>query len=112
VDKPDPRLQSFVKKYKERGKTALPPKLAGGPPDCNQITIYDGIMVNKLGMEKYKITNQPGDLGKDREKIREGWTNLKDYPGIAGLTTMSPDGDAVGDTYVIMVKGGRFVAVK
>lgn len=112
VDKPDPRLQSFVKKYKERGKTSLPPKLAGGPPDCNQITMYDGIMVNKLSMEKYKITNQPGDLEKDREKVREGWTNLKDYPGIAGLTTMSPDGDAVGDTYVIMVKGGRFVAVK
>ncbi len=112
VDKPDPRLQRFVKTYRERGKAVLPPKLAGGPPDCNQITMYDGIMVNKMVMEKYKITNQPRDLEKDRDRIREGWANLNDYPGIAGLTTMSPAGDAVGDTYVIMVKGGRFVAIR
>ena len=30
------------------------------------------------------MTNKPGDLEKDREKISEGWAKFKDYPGHLG----------------------------
>lgn len=112
VDRPDPRLQAFVKKYQERGKTALPPDIAGSVPDCNQISMYDAMYINKKAMDEYKITNQPADLEKDREKIRQGWQNLKDYNATQAVISMGSDGDTIGKTYIIQVKGGKFVAME
>jgi branched-chain amino acid transport system substrate-binding protein len=112
IGRPDPRMQAFVKKYQERGKTALPKEIAGTPPDINQIAMYDGIYVNKKAMEEYKITNRPEDLEKDRDKIRQGWQNMKDYNAIQAVITMGADGDIIGKNYVIQIKDGRFVAIE
>jgi branched-chain amino acid transport system substrate-binding protein len=112
IGRPDPRMQAFVKKYQERGKTALPSETAGTPPDINQIAMYDGIYVNKKAMEEYKITNRPEDLEKDRDKIRQGWQNMKDYNAIQAVITMGADGDIIGKNYVIQVRDGRFVAIE
>jgi len=111
IGRPDPRMQAFVKKYQERGKTALPPEIAGTPPDTNQVAMYDGIYINKLAMDQYKITNRLEDLEKDRDKIRQGWQNLKDYNAIQAVISMGADGDIIGMNYIIQVKGGRFVAI-
>jgi ABC-type branched-subunit amino acid transport system substrate-binding protein len=74
--------------------------------------MYDGIYVNKKAMEEYKITNRPEDLEKDRDKIRQGWQNMKDYNAIQAVITMGADGDIIGKNYVIQVRDGRFVAIE
>jgi branched-chain amino acid transport system substrate-binding protein len=112
VGRPDPRMQAFVKKYQERGKKELPAEIAGTPPDINQIGMYDGIYVNKKAMEEYKITNRPEDLEKDRDKVRQGWQNLKNYNAIQAVISMGADGDIIGKNYIIQVKDGRFQAIE
>lgn len=108
IGRQDPRMQAFVKNYQERGKTQLPKEIAGTPPDTNQVAIYDGIYINKKAMEEYKITNRPDDIEKDRDKIRQGWQNLKNYNAIMGVISMGADGDIIGKNYIITVKDGRF----
>ena len=74
--------------------------------------MYDGIYVNKKAMEDYKITNRPEDLEKDRDKVRQGWQNLKNYNAIQAVISMGADGDIIGKNYIIQVKDGRFVAIE
>jgi len=108
IERPDARMQKFVKNFMDKGKTIL----AGQKPDSGAVCIYDSVYITKEIIEKAKVTNRPDDLEKDREKIRDGWTNLTDFPGITGLTTMDKFGDGAGDNYVLMVKNGEFVTVK
>ncbi len=58
------------------------------------------------------MTNKPEDLEKDREKIRNGWAKLKDFPGIAGQTNMDNVGDGTGEVKSVMVQNGEFVLAK
>jgi ABC-type branched-subunit amino acid transport system substrate-binding protein len=74
--------------------------------------MYDGIYVNKKAMEEYKITNRPEDLEKDRDKVRQGWQNLKNYNAIQAVISMGADGDIIGKNYIIQVKDGRFQAIE
>jgi hypothetical protein len=50
-------------------------------------------------------------LQKDREKIRDGWANLKDFQGLSKLT-INQDGDALTDYWTLVVKDGAWVPVK
>ena len=88
---PDPRMVKFLKKYKQRSPGGKAPPY-GGPRS------YDNIYILKKIMEEQGITNKPGDLAEDREKIRKGWEKLKDYDGICGATTMDKNGDGIGGT--------------
>jgi hypothetical protein len=63
-------------------------------------------------IEEGGVTNKPGDLEKDRVKIRNGWAKLKDYPGISGVTTMDNVGDGTGGVKTMMVEGGKFEVAK
>ena len=47
-------------------------------------------MIKKI-MEEEGVTNRHKDVEKDRDKIRRGWSRLKDYPVIAGVTTMDKE---------------------
>jgi hypothetical protein len=62
----------------------------------------------KKVIEEQGVTNKPGDLEKDREKIRNGWAKLKDFPGISGVTTMDEVGDGIGGVRTLAVEGGKF----
>ncbi len=61
-------------------------------------------------MEEEGVTNRPGDLEEDREKIRRGWAKVKNYQGISGPTTMNNVGDGEGGVMTLVVKGGKFLA--
>ncbi len=61
-------------------------------------------------MEEEGVTNKPGDLEKDKEKIRNGWAKLKNYPGISGVTTMDAVGDGIGGVMSLVVENGQFIA--
>ncbi len=61
-------------------------------------------------MGKAGLSGKPADLQKDREKIRDGWANLKDFAGDAtGKTTIDKDGDAWKAYFTLMVKNGQWI---
>ena len=102
---PDPRVLKFVAEYRKRSP-------AGKEPTYGGLRAYDSIYIMKMIIESEGVTNKPGDLEKDREKIRNGWAKLKDYPGIAGQTTMDNVGDGTGEVKSVMVQNGKFVLAK
>jgi branched-chain amino acid transport system substrate-binding protein len=99
---PDPRVIKFVQEFKKRSP-------AGKDPTYGGLRAYDNMYIFKKIMEEGGVTNKPGDLEKDREKIRNGWAKLKDFPGISGPTTMDEHGDGIGGVRTLAVEGGKFV---
>lgn len=102
---PDPRVLKFVAEYRKRSP-------AGKEPTYGGLRAYDSIYIMKKIIESEGVTNKPGDLEKDRGKIRNGWAKLKNYPGIAGQTTMDNVGDGTGEVKSVMVQNGKFVLAK
>jgi len=100
---PDPKMQKFVKKIKEKYDKV---------PDVGHVRIYDCIYMTKYIIEKVGITNKTEDLAKDRENIRKGWETLRDYRGVEGLTSMDEKGDGIKETYLLAVKGGQFQRIE
>lgn len=99
IGNPDPKMKQFVDKVVKR---------TGQTPSIGYIRMYDTVYMTKHIIEKMKVTNKPGDLEKDREKIRDGWQNLKDYRGLEGRTSMNEKGDGDKETYLLIVKDGEF----
>lgn len=102
---PDPRVIKFVSEFKKRSP-------AGKDPTYGGLRSYDNMYIIKKIIEEGGVTNKPGDLEKDRVKIRDGWAKLKDYPGISGVTTMDNVGDGTGGVKTMMVEGGKFEVAK
>lgn len=102
---PDPRVVKFVTEFKKRSP-------AGKDPTYGGLRAYDNMYIIKKVIEEEGVTNKPGDLEKDREKIRNGWAKLKDFPGISGKTTMDSVGDGAGEVNAIMVKNGKYELAK
>jgi branched-chain amino acid transport system substrate-binding protein len=99
---PDPRMVKFLKKFKSRSAGGKAPPYSGPRS-------YDNIYIIKKIIEEQGVTNKPGDLEKDRDRIRAGWEKLKDYNGIAGVTSMDEVGDGVGGVLTLVVENGKFV---
>jgi branched-chain amino acid transport system substrate-binding protein len=100
---PDPRMVKFLKKFKARSPGGKAPPY-GGPRS------YDNIYILKKIIEEEGVTNRPGDLQEDRDKIRAGWAKLKNYNGICGPTTMDKNGDGVGGVKTLVVENGKFMS--
>ena len=102
-DDPRPKNQEFLKKFME--------KSGGKKPNYGGMRAYDNVYIMKMIIENFGVTNKPGDLASDREKIRKGWADLKNYDGITGHTTMDAVGDGAGAATVLEVKNGAFVRI-
>jgi branched-chain amino acid transport system substrate-binding protein len=90
----------FATEYRRRG---------GERPDMYDINVYDIIYFMKYAMEKMGITNRPEDLAKDREKIMQGLTTIKDFRGIVGSVAFDKLGDGQKAVFVAEVKDGQWV---
>ena len=105
AENPDPKVQAFVKKFKEEYGQDKNPHLTTE-------SIYDSVHVTRHLAGKLKISGKPEDLQKDREKMRDGWAALKDFPGVSGKISIDKNGDAIKAYYTLAVKGGKWVSVK
>jgi branched-chain amino acid transport system substrate-binding protein len=92
---PSPRIQDFVKRYKER---------FGNTPDGLAATGYDAARIAFDAMERAK------DLSG--ESVRDAIAATKGFPGVSGIITIDEDHNAVKSAVVLEIKGGtsRFVA--
>ena len=100
---PDPKVRSFIKKFHE-----IYPK--DKLPHTTTAAMYDTLYITRDIVAKMGLSGEPGDLQKDREKIRDGWANLKDYPGLS-KTTIDENGEAVKDYYTLVVKDGKWIRI-
>lgn len=87
---PSPRIQEFVKRYKER---------YGAVPDSFAASGYDAARVAADAVGRAK------DLSGDA--IREALAATKGFPGVTGTITLDEHHDAVKPAVVLEVKGGR-----
>jgi branched-chain amino acid transport system substrate-binding protein len=91
---PSPRIQDFIKRYKERW---------GAVPDSMAATGYDAAMVAGDAISRAKDGTG--------EAIAEAIAATKDYPGVTGVITIDKDHNAVKPAVVLEVKGGKAVFV-
>jgi len=104
-----PASREFVKAYKNRAKD-----MYSGPytatPDYYPVNSYDAVYMIVSGIKSKGVTNKPGDLEKDRAKIMQYMTNLKDFKGVASRG-FNDVGDGLKDVHVLEIKDGQWKAV-
>ena len=91
---PSPRIQDFIKRYKER---------FGAVPDSMAATGYDAAMVAADGLSRAKDVTG--------EAAAEAIAATKGFPGVTGVITLDQDLNAVKPAVVLEVKGGKAVYV-
>jgi branched-chain amino acid transport system substrate-binding protein len=91
---PDPAVQQFVKKYKEK---------YGMEPDTFAALAYDQGFVLKAAIEKAAAAKG----GITRESVRDAMA-ASNYKGITGTVTFDDKGDWVRPYLYITVKDGKF----
>jgi branched-chain amino acid transport system substrate-binding protein len=96
AEDPSPRIQDFIKRYKEKFNGAMPDSLAA--------LGYDSAMVAIQAMARARDLSGPA--------IRDEIKNTKDHPGIAGTITLNDKRDAVKPAVVLQVQGktSKYVA--
>jgi branched-chain amino acid transport system substrate-binding protein len=102
-DDPRPEVQAFMKK--------VVAKLGGKQPPYSGPRAYDIIFAFKHCIETTGVTNKPGDLDSDRDKIRQCLQGLKNFPGVAGELTMNEVRDGAGTTAILKVVNGKYTNV-
>ncbi len=91
-EKPDPKTQEFVKKYKEKYGGKMPSEQAG------------------YGYEAPYIYKQAIEMGATKENLHEFMHKVQ-YDGLTGVTKFDETGDVTGKGQAILiVKGGQFTS--
>ncbi|RLC59099.1 MAG: branched-chain amino acid ABC transporter substrate-binding protein, partial [Chloroflexota bacterium] len=49
-----------------------------------------------------------GDLAKDREAVKNELGKIKDFDGITGRMTFTPEGDPIKCAVIVKIEGGKF----
>jgi branched-chain amino acid transport system substrate-binding protein len=86
---PSPRIQEFVKRYREQFNEI---------PDGLAAQGYDAARVAIDAMGRARDLSGPA--------IRDALAETKDFPGVTGIITINQDHDAVKPAVVLEVKGG------
>lgn len=103
-DNPAPNVSSFVKKFRARAAAVTPKNPEPTWADGNT---YDAIYILADVLRRQKVTGGM-DLKTSRQLVKEGLQNVKNFPGVTGSTSIGPDGEGVKQTYVLIIKDGRF----
>lgn len=74
------------------------------PPGFIEAISYDTVMM------LLNLMKQPGMIS--RSSLREGIAAIKDYPGVTGRTSFTPNGDVTKDLFLFEVKEDRFQALQ
>lgn len=90
-EKPDQKVQDFVKKYEEK---------YGKKPDQFAAQAYDALYIMAEGLKN------AGEA--DRDAFRDALAEIKDLDGILGKFSFDKDGDVLMEPTVLIIKDGKF----
>jgi branched-chain amino acid transport system substrate-binding protein len=105
---PDPRVQEWVARFRERARLATVPAI---DPDFSDVNIYNCVYLLVDLIQRQGVTNRPEDLAADREKVMRGLAQTRAWPGLAGTTGFNEDGDGLRPVYVLKVHNGQWARV-
>jgi branched-chain amino acid transport system substrate-binding protein len=88
---PDPRVQNFIKKYKEKYNIM---------PDAMSFLAYDA------GMILFDAIKRAGSTEAD--KIRDALAKTKDFQGVTGKISINEQRNAVKPAVILEIKNGKF----
>jgi branched-chain amino acid transport system substrate-binding protein len=91
ADDPEPRVQEFIKKYKEKYATV---------PDSLAALGYDSARVVMDGIKRSGSVEGPA--------LRDAIAKTRNFPGVAGTITLDEHRNPVKPAVVLRVDGGRF----
>jgi branched-chain amino acid transport system substrate-binding protein len=113
LDLPDPRLQAFLKTFREKNNNSDPDAIAGLAYDASNVLIsclkklaaddpatFKGFGSSKAGTPARKAAEA---------KLRELIAATKDYPGVTGTITLDANRKASKPLVVLEIKGGKKV---
>lgn len=95
VDDPSPRIQKFVKEYKDRFKQS---------PDALAALGYD---VAKILGDAIRRADSV-----EHSKLRDAIAATKDFPGVTGNITINSERNAIKPAVVLKIENGKFVYVE
>lgn len=110
INNPNPASQEFVKAYKARAKDMYPSPFTE-TPDYYPVNAYDAVFMIVEAITKTGITNKPGDLAADREKVMKYFTTLNNFNGVASRG-FNDVGDGIKEVSVFEVKSGHWESIK
>jgi branched-chain amino acid transport system substrate-binding protein len=99
-DNPDPAVQALIKSYREK---------TGQEVSLNTAYAYDAVYLIVDQINRMGVTNDPGMLQEDRDRIKDGLDRVKDWVGMGGATTLGSDGEVRRPIMIATVKNGEFV---
>jgi branched-chain amino acid transport system substrate-binding protein len=101
--------KKFIAAYKNRAKTMYASEFTA-TPDYYPVNAYDAVFMIVEAIQKTGVSNKPGALGADREKIMKYFTTLNDFKGVASRG-FNDVGDGIKDVHVFEIKGGHWAPI-
>lgn len=95
LESPSPAVQDFVMRFE---------KIFGSSPGFLEAQAFDAASII------FQLTNHP-DV-RSRRTMKEALMEVKDFPGMTGLTSFDETGDADKQIYLLKIKGRRFVQIR
>jgi ABC-type branched-subunit amino acid transport system substrate-binding protein len=92
---PTPGVQDFVKSFE---------KVFGSSPGFLEAQAFDAASI------LFQLTNQP-DV-QSRLTLKSALMEVKDFPGMTGVTSFDETGDVDKQIYLLKIKGRRFVQIR
>jgi branched-chain amino acid transport system substrate-binding protein len=96
TDDPNPVVQDFIKKYKE--------KYQGQTPDAMAALGYDTMKLVADALKRAGTT--------DGDKLRQAVQDTKDFPGVTGSITIDKDRNASKPITVLKIENGEYKLAK
>jgi branched-chain amino acid transport system substrate-binding protein len=93
----DPRVQSFVRDYKQ--------KYGGETPDALAAVAYDAA---KILLDAIQRSGATEPTAESRAKLRDALASTKNFPGVTGDITINANRDAVKPAVILQVKGKEY----
>ena len=94
-DSDTPQVQDFVRRFRE---------VFGVSPGFIEAQAYDTARI------LFELVNRP-DV-QSRIGLKRALLNLRDFPGVTGLTAFDENGDADKQIYLLRIRGSRFVQIE
>ena len=99
-DSTTPQFKHFFSEYK---------KISGDlDPHFTAAQAYENLLILAKVIESAGVTNKPGELKSDREKIRAGLTKIKNFIGPTGTFSIAGHQDAEKKAYILKVVDGHW----
>lgn len=73
---------------------------------------FDAVNIIAKVIGETKLGPDAGEVAKVREAVMKGLTDLQNYQGMSGATSLGEDGYSIRPELVSRVEGGRFVIVR